>query len=313
MALSDFSTLLSRQFLIGFMAPALGSLFLLCQFLPSDWLPHSYRTATSATQVIIIGATAVFIGLVLSGLRFPVLRLLEGYPLQRLDGRKLGGRYYAWRQKHWEDEYDRLIAALAGPKGPARSKAALRLNDAFPAKRESILPTEFGNVLRAFETHPRKRYCLDGITIWPRIQLLLNENERAELDDASTDMMFFVNGLVAIVVTGLVFVAAAAAHAPTFGAAAWRCALLSAGTAVGAWLAWRASIGAGRRWGAPVRAAFDLHRLELFDRLGVKVPTSTDGDERIGKAVSRLLLYAEPVPDECRKQPVDLDPKGTTS
>jgi hypothetical protein len=198
---------------------------------------------------------------------------------------------------------------LRGDPGLPRSQAAHRLHSCFPANRGALLPTELGNVLRSFETHPRKRYCLDGITIWPRIQLLLSEEERMELEDASADMMFFVNGIAVGVITGVVLAVSAAAVAPSMSAAILRAASVVAATALVTWLAWRASIGAARRWGAPVRAAFDLHRLELFDRLGVKLPLTTEEDEHIGRAVSRMLLYAEPLPDACRKEPVHLEPQ----
>ena len=131
MAFSDFSTIFGRQFLIGFMAPALAALFLLSQLLSNSWLPPGYRTATSAaTQVVIVGALAVFIGLLLSGLQYPLLRLLEGYPFARLQDAPLLGRLYRWRVRHWQAEFDSLTEALEKPRSTERTRAAGRLTTA---------------------------------------------------------------------------------------------------------------------------------------------------------------------------------------
>lgn len=300
MGFSDFSTIFSRKFLIGFLAPILAALFVLSQFLTHSWLPHGYRTATPATQVVIVGAAAAFLGLLLSGLQFPLLRLLEGYPFARLQDAFLVGRLYSWRLRHWQQEYMSLSEALKKPAGPARTRDAVRLYRDFPAKLESVLPTEFGNVVRAFETHPRDRYSLDGVTIWPRIEMLLNDQEKQLVEDAATDVMFFVNSQVLVVPAGLLLAVNAAVRAPTLVSGVLRCALILVATAIVYVLAWRASIGAARRWGSPVRAAFDLHRTWLYQRLGVKMPTTLEEDKQVGRAVSRLLLYAEPIPKECR-------------
>lgn len=303
MAFKDFSSLFSRQFLIGFMAAPLAGLFLLSQLMSDTWLPAGYRAASGSNQVIIVGAAALFVALLLSGLQYPLTRLLEGYPLERAQTAPILHRVYVWRLRHWQDVFDRLSAALDGAAGPERTRAAVRLNACFPARRESLLPTEFGNVLRAFETHPRRRYGLDGIAAWPRVAMLLSDTERAEVDEASTDLQFFVNLFVVTVLVGALLAADAAVHASSVGGGGVGVLLILTGTVAAAALCWRASIGAGRRWGSTVRAAFDLHRLELYARLGVRTPSTIAEDAVIGKAVNRLLLFAEPIPDGCRAPP----------
>lgn len=152
MAFKDFSSLFSRRFLIGFMAAPLAGLFLLSQLMSESWRPVGYRAASGSNQVIIVGAAALFVALLLSGLQCPLTRLLEGYPLERAQQAPILRRVYTWRLRHWQEVFDRLTAALEGPAGPERTRAAVRLHASFPARRERLLPTEFGNVLRAFET-----------------------------------------------------------------------------------------------------------------------------------------------------------------
>jgi hypothetical protein len=299
--LSEFSSIFSRHFLIGFLAPTLAGLVVLSQLLSAQWLPNAYQDAPSATKVLIVTAAAIFFALLLSGLQYPLIRLLEGYPLQRLRDAPILRTVYWSRLERWRREFDGLTHALTKRAGPKRTRAAERLFSRFPARRESLLPTEFGNVLRSFETHPRRRYGLDGITIWPRIELLLDQEERNHVEQASSDLMFFVNGLYVIVLTGVTLAANAATQAASLPAGALRCSLVLAATLTVAALAWRASIDAGERWGSAVRAAFDLHRLELFERLGVAAPRTVNEDREIGRVVNRLLLYAEPVPERYRK------------
>lgn len=61
-----------------------------------------------------------------------------------------------------------------------------------------------------------------------------------------------------------------------------------------AWGAYRAAVGAAVQWGAPVRSAFDLHRLELYSQLGLKRPRD-ETEERtvIARAANRAASFGE--------------------
>jgi hypothetical protein len=260
-ALSDFSTLFSRQFLIGFFAPPLAGLFVLSQALPDGWLPAGYRAASGATQAVIVGVAATGAALLLSGLQRPIIRLLEGYPLMRRQSWPLVGAFVNRRLGHWTTEFDKLAAELDGPPSRERTRAALRLNDSFPATKESVLPTEIGNVLRSFETHPRRRYGLDGIAIWPLVNMLLSDGETTQLEDASADMHFWVNGLLAVVITGATLATAAAVESDGAWGVVFAVAVVA--TVVLSWLSYQAAVTSARGWGRVVRAAYDLHRLEI--------------------------------------------------
>lgn len=297
MAFSTFSTLFSRQFLIGFMAAPLAALFILSQVLSSEWLPDDYQSATPSAKVVIVGAAAVFVALLLSGLQYPLLRLLEGYPLKNV---RVLAAWHASRMYHWRLVFDELTTRLEGPPSSERTEAARRLSSCFPARREHLLPTELGNVLRAFETHPRRRYGLDGIAIWPRIAMLLSAEERSLVDEAAAGMQFFVNSLVVTLLAGTLIAIDTASNASSLAAAIVATAAVVAATVLLAELFRRWSVDAARRWGTPVRAAFDLHRLELYARLGVKEPTTAAEDQVRGKALNRMLMFGEPIPDEHR-------------
>ncbi len=58
---------------------------------------------------------------------------------------------------------------------------------------------------------------------------------------------------------------------------------------------YRMSIGPAVRRGAVVRASIDLHRLEVYENLGIRKPSSFSNERELGKAVGQLLLYGEPL------------------
>jgi hypothetical protein len=223
------------------------------------------------------------------------------------------GRLYRWIRRslgermraHWIATRRTLLAWKASKdESDARTQAAGDLTMRFPPDDALILPTEFGNVIRAFETHPRERYGLDGIRIWPRIATMLSESERAEIEDATTDLALWLNGLVVVLFAGTLLFAERIWHPPggTLATLAVEAAIVVAVTTA-SYVFYRQAILAALRWGDPVRAAFDVHRLPLYDALGVRRPVTHEDDLKAGKAVGRLLAFAEPLPSEWRAEP----------
>jgi hypothetical protein len=315
MGLSDVAGVLSRKFIVGFFIPAFFGLFALSRLVAESSLPAAYRDAGETTQIIVIGGAALLFGLLLSGLHYSLLRFLEGYWLSSAMVPKpsshavlaafLGARrrvaqlmigHWVRRRRHLQS-----ICAAREADQSVLNRAAAELQRRFPAHEDNTLPTRFGNAVRAFETHPRRRYGLDGIAVWPRIASMLTESERKDLDEATTDLAFWVNALVVILVGGIVVFLERLWHPPgglvsTF---ALEAAIAAATSLAAAFVYWQA-IAAAVRWGDPVRAAFDVHRLQLYDVLGMQRPSTAAEDGVSGEAVNRLLHFAEPIPDALR-------------
>jgi hypothetical protein len=315
MLLTSFAGVFSRYFVIGFFSPVFFLLVLLAQLVDPASLPSAYRSASGGTQIAILSGAAVLGGLLLSGLHYHLIRTLEGYPIQRLtDLRPQGPTRRAIRRmatsmvKHWNDEFERRNKALDGPQSPARTRAALELNAYFPWRAESILPTRFGNAVRAFETHPNKRYGFDGVTAWTRIGSLLAESEQEAITEAQTDVALFVNLTALLPFGGLYVMVDLLVHPPSSMVAeiALGVALILVVTVL-SWGFYRAAVGAAVRWGMPVRAAFDMHRLELYSELGLKRPRTDPQERRIARAATRCMLYGESLDETVRdrSQPVE--------
>lgn len=290
MSLGDVSGVFSRYFVVGFFAPAFFGLFAVAQFATSDLYPAWFEPRTEV-GVLVVGGLALLVGLLLEGLNYPVLRLFEGYPLL---SRRLLRPLGHWLKARRVAEYETLASAKALAQSDVTSEAERKrgasawwqLDASFPPV-DHVLPTRFGNAIRAFESYSKDRWGLDAIPVWPRIEALLSEQERDLHAAAKTDVAFFLNSVVAAFLIGGALIVDAAINQPLHLGWTWIYALPFAL----AFLFYNFAIDAARRWGTEVRSSIDLHRLELYERLGLRAPQDIDDERQIGVAVTNLLLY----------------------
>lgn len=65
-------------------------------------------------------------------------------------------------------------------------------NANFP-RPELILPTRFGNILRAAETYPGERYGIDAVELWPRLAHSIPPEGMTLIDQANNECLFLLN------------------------------------------------------------------------------------------------------------------------
>ncbi len=296
MSLSDITSVFSRYFVVGFFLPAYGALVALWLAGSSQFVPSELRSHGQATQLAILGAAALVGGLALSGLNYPITRILEGYPLMYL----LDLPVVRWWPRlaialqHWRYERWRVIRDDAQQANDKRAAAGWRLDQYFPHDANDFLPTRLGNAVRAFERHSNERWGLDGITIWPRIDALLDGDERELHVDAKIDVYVFLNAAIGSLAVGTCLIVDKALHAPH---PAWKWALCAIPFAL-AYGLYRGAVGPAVRWGDAVRSSIDLHRLELYDSLGLCRPTSFTDERQRAVGINQALLYGRPpLPD----------------
>jgi hypothetical protein len=288
MGLGDVTGILSRYFVLGYFVPAFVTLFALSWLLTEAFLPASFTALGQQDRLLVVGAGALIVGLLLLGLRYPIIRILEGYPLELGPLRPLRGPLVRLQQR----SYDRLAQLKNDENSPNRSSAARLLDRRFPARRERLLPTRFGNAFRAAENYSYTRWGLDGVAVWPRIDTMLSEREQELHTNAMSDLAFFVNGMLGAFVVGGVALVDAVLNTP-LGGWAW---LWYGVPFILTYLLYRAAIGAAERLGTERRASIDVHRRDLYERLGVS-ETGADGDGRqLASAVNQFLLYGRPMP-----------------
>lgn len=106
------------------------------------------------------------------------------------------------KEPAWANRYERL----QGIKGQLEELADRQFNKAqerrlaldrdlflyYPPKRDDVMPTRLGNVLKAAETYTRERYHLDSVLIWSRLQSALPKDFTDSLQDVETSLTLMI-------------------------------------------------------------------------------------------------------------------------
>jgi hypothetical protein len=214
---------------------------------------------------LVIGSLAfVFVGanLVANG-TLAITRLFEGYapPASWFAG--WGKNYQQRRASKTLEEHPELFQ---------------RRYPVYPRKltKDYVAPTRLGNLLRSAESYPKDRYGVDAVRVWPRLYHLLPEDLRSSMADARASMEFllvvaFLASLYALVASLFLLIVA--------GPVSLLVGSLLGGTAVAVTAYW-AALTPASVYGDHVRAAFDLHRLKLFQAMRMPVPATLDEERR---------------------------------
>ena len=158
-----------------------------------------------------------------------------------------------------------------------------------PPGKAYIMPTRLGNVLRASEFYSLKRYNLDAVVAWPRLQSLLPKDFAEGLRDekANLDLLLVVTTLAGIFAFGWELGLGLFTDR-------WDLFLLASPGWILALASYFSALQAARSYGELIKAAFDLHRWELLKALHLKLPESYKEERELWKDVSELLYRNYP-------------------
>ncbi|MBI5965470.1 MAG: hypothetical protein HY863_18490 [Chloroflexi bacterium] len=229
--------------------------------------------------IILALLVLVFSSLLMQALRFPILRLLEGYwpwPFNYLGLGIIALRRSVFKKKY--DELRHLKEAESKRELNAKQSEKLIKLDIWahwlPAKANEMLPTALGNILRSRERSPESRYGLDAVVCWPRLWPLLPENVRNDLDMVRSTL----DRLVELWFWGLLF----------FLWAYWTPWAVVIGLL---WmiLTYGTSLQAAMAYGDLLESAFDLHRLLLYSAMGWPRPANSEEEKALGIQLTEFL------------------------
>ncbi|MER5194379.1 hypothetical protein ACWD3J_08900 [Streptomyces sp. NPDC002755] len=225
--------------------------------------------------------------LLMQQLTLPALQLLEGYWPRWAEpmSRRLRRRHVR-RAAVYETEADPLLRRRLGLSaaeggGPPLDRDELvrlgRLEEKLrwipPAGR--TLATRVGNVLRAAETEPLDKYGLDAMVLWPHLWAVLPDGLRQDLAAARRR----VDGATAAGLWGLLLL-------PAVVRTPW--ALL---TLPFVYVMWCGVLpGVCREFGVLVKAAFDLHRWDVYRALRHPLPPGAAAEVAAGKRLTAAVL-----------------------
>ncbi|NJN65907.1 MAG: hypothetical protein HC884_03915 [Chloroflexaceae bacterium] len=201
--------LFERNFLIGYFVPVLSflvaSLFLLGEF---GVLPPTLTTNLTITSevdaligVTVIGLLTWVVSIFLLAMNRDIVRVIEGY------GGWNPARVFAGLERRHYQRLCREISRLneeyrachdEGQLFPPQKHARLaqllqeRVGH-FPDDAQWLLPTSFGNTIRAFEVYPRVMYGVDAIPGWNRLLAVMPEAYAQLVDNEKAIVDFWVN------------------------------------------------------------------------------------------------------------------------
>ena len=292
---SELPKLFERNFAMAFFMPVAifigASLLLLDQYQLTQILPTlNFDTLVGAT---LLGLISWLGGILLLVTNRDMYRLMEGYG--KFNPVRLVGRFQRRRfQKLHErlgalnEEYRKAGRNFPMEKMAERNTIMRELAEHFPDDERWLLPTAFGNTLRAFETYPRVMYGFESIDGWSRILGVVPEEYRTLIDNAKTQVDFWVNlGFISLLLLGEYF--GIASYQGAFKAI-WLLALIILALLIAPYRARRVAV----EWGDLVKSVFDLYRFDLLKALGVELPKSRKEERALWTKVSQAIVYRLP-------------------
>ena len=312
-------------FLISTFTPVLIFLFLV-RILIVPKIPHFLESPfwepvkgfDDGWEFLTILFVAIVLSVLLGALNTPLIRMYEGYPWEnwwigqrriRFYQRKydeLAAERDGWislrriirdNSEYWADKDEQdMLARSVQFRG---NQAALEIRNAFPEAR-SILPTQLGNVIRAFETYPRRQYGMGAITLYPRLVSVVDEDYSEVMQQSKSSLDFMLNsatlaGMLSgvILLTSLLYPASLVEAWSTLGAILQALVFLL----LARWF-YQQGLGAAASWGNTVKAAFDLYRNDLVAKLGFDyAPKSVNEERRLWENITRRIAFGDPQPD----------------
>ena len=302
--LSTISGQFTKNLILGSFLPVvifviLNMIFVVPMF-PPDWplIKPFLSFGTEGRLIALSFVTIVLTGLLVN-LNTPILRLYEGYPwrdswigqrmirskqnqLALAKAERLGIRTLLRELSTSDARYPALAAK--------RSRVALRVNNEFPSKKDLILPTRLGNVMRSFEEYPEPQYGIGAITLWSRLVAKIDKDYADGMDAAKTSADFMLNvSVLSSLSAALITIVGLYYFAPILTVLLTGLGFMAVG-----YLAYAGLIGRAAAWGAMVKGAFDLYRGDLLKQLGYDRPNLTLKEERsLWKTISRQLIYGD--------------------
>jgi hypothetical protein len=292
---SELSKPLGRDFFIAFFLPALFF------WAANWWLVHyvagediwSGIDASKIGESAVLAGLAVWIsGIFLQAFNRQLFRFAEGYWPKR--------RWFTFWQLYCYRKLRARLTALASDRRTVQQKkqpfAKLdtytkcwrKLATRYPSKEEQILPTGFGNIVRAYEDYPRLMYGFESINGWPRLQAFISTqfSEVLGKDRAHVDLWLNLSFLALAMLVETVIVAWRLDRSEMW----WVPPFLAAAVCF-CYIQLRNS---AEQYGEQVKAAFDVYLPPLARAFGYELSADRELNSKFWVAFSQAMIFREP-------------------
>jgi hypothetical protein len=246
----------------------------------ADWWSAQQSVIQAVVAIGSVGLTFVLANALANNMLW-ITRLFEGYVIR--------GRIGLWGCRYQLAQFGAASEEQQRTDYPLNREAVAPMNPV-PPTVDTIRPTRLGNILRNGETYPTDRYGVDAVRAWPRLYHLIPADMQSSMGDARASME---TGLAVSFLAAPVGVVGSVLLLVTCASAIWVLSVLWIGLIV-ALLAYQSALPAARIYRDHVRAAFDLHRLELLSQMQMPMPVSADEERLMWDRVERFVGAGEP-------------------
>jgi hypothetical protein len=270
---------------------------------------------------MIIFIFTVIIGFTLTALNTYILKMFEGYvifpPIRFLYN--ISRRKHEWRAGNLAFKRENLKSKIRNLEGYASGdpklvmqleklqdeyyKVASEYSLVYPENLSDILPTRFGNTLKAAENYSGERYGFDGIHFFPRLVQVIPAEYRLNIDAARNELSFLVNmSMLSITFSMMcilaIFYSMWSTDVGSGGAVAFISFLDTAipyffAAAIGfvsSAIFYNASIFSVSSFGLIIRSSFDLFRLDLLNQFGIEKPKNSIEEFETWNNINELVV-----------------------
>lgn len=197
-----------------------------------------------------------------------------------------------------------------------------------PTKKEYILPTRLGNVLKASELYPEERFFMQGLIFWPRLLPSLPPSMTGQLEEKNNGLTFLLNSSLLSYINGflglLIWVGSKIFYIwpnillflqrhevdhlvmngfTVFSANEYFVVCIT--WFVAGYVFYRLSIPVAETYGLLVRSSFDLYRFELLKQLNQPIPRSLSQERKLWAKLSDFIITAGQL--QLKPVPIDID------
>jgi hypothetical protein len=305
--LSALPKLVDRNFIFGFFLPTL--LFCIValvlfrdQQIAQDLLQDlATKEVTKAAYVLLL---VWVMAIALLTLNYPLYRFLEGYTFPHCLAECLKTCKRKRRQvalNEIDSLFQRAVVAAAEGKqlsegdsvryGKLKYKTARNL----PPSSADVMPTDFGNAIKAFESYSGEIYGADGVTVWFRLATVIPKDILEYIQESRTQIDFLINCcMLSCVVSALAFgriAYAAYRHHSMIDMTIGSWLAFGIGGLVSASLFYRWAITRVPEWGDWVMTAYDCYLPALAKELGYELPPTEVKRREFWIKFSQQLTY----------------------
>jgi hypothetical protein len=309
--LSAISTLASRTFIIGFFLPTvLGvstAMFLLGD--PAQVVDLLKDAKDQTASLLLLVGCIWLLSILLTIINQVIYRCLEGYypPLSWRTRTKDRFGEYIEKLRAEARALDAKIDTGDPQSEDARRHDRILLEIAsMPPAADKMLPTRFGNAIRAFELYPNEVYGADGVSLWLHAASVAPSPLLETVADARAVVDFMVNCALFSLSIALALIAQASyqlQYRPIVAALRandskefinlihWSSLGLSLAAMVSAYLFYLAAVALIPAWGQAVKACFDIGLPELAKKLGFELPSTESERQKFWLEFSQTVAY----------------------